>query len=95
MTRDELIEEAAHVLHERFARDYHDREPARIQAQALADAGLLREESWGALMALLDKHWPEDIFPTPAERPEWSRRDPGPTIVGLIRWVDQLRGSDV
>lgn len=41
----DAIERATHVLHERFARDYGDREPARIQARALADSGLLAEST--------------------------------------------------
>lgn len=44
--------------------------------------------SWAGLMALLDEHWPEDIFPT---REDDLTRDAGARIVSLIRWVDRLR----
>jgi hypothetical protein len=45
--------------------------------------------SWTGLMQLLDEHWPDDIFPTKyADDP---KRDAGPRIVSLMRWVDQLR----
>lgn len=46
--------------------------------------------SWAGLMALLDEHWPEDIFPT---REDDITRDAGSRIVSLIRWVDRLRGA--
>ncbi len=46
--------------------------------------------SWAGLMALLDEHWPEDIFPT---REDDIARDAGARIVSLIRWVDRLRGD--
>lgn len=60
-------------------------------ARSLADAGLLAtppDESWDALMALLDKHWPESIFPTLEDDEE---RGAGARIVSLIRWIDRLR----
>lgn len=44
--------------------------------------------SWDGLMALLDEHWPEDVFPTRTDHPD---RDPGPRIVSLIRMVDRLQ----
>lgn len=46
--------------------------------------------SWAGLMALLDEHWPEGIFPT---REDDEARDAGARIVSLIRWVDRLRGD--
>lgn len=46
--------------------------------------------SWAGLMALLDEHWPEDIFPT---REDDETRDTGARIVSLIRWVDRLRSA--
>lgn len=52
-----------------------------------AQAEIERLHSWDGLMALLDEHWPADIFPTMPDRED---RDPGPRIVSLIRWVDQL-----
>jgi len=45
--------------------------------------------SWAGLMALLDEHWPADIFPTRHE--DDPKRDAGARIVSLMRWVDQLR----
>jgi hypothetical protein len=53
--------------------------------QALTDCG---HHSWSGLMALLDEHWPEDVFPTRTDHPD---RDPGPRIVSLIRMVDRLQ----
>lgn len=47
--------------------------------------------SWSGLMALLDEHWPEDIFPTLTH--DDVKRDAGPRIISLIRWVDRLRGD--
>jgi hypothetical protein len=46
---------------------------------------------WDDLMALLDAHWPDDIFPTTEDR---EARDPGPRIVSLLRWVDRLRAVE-
>jgi hypothetical protein len=48
-------------------------------------------QSWAGLMALLDEHWPDDIFPTLTH--DDVKRDAGPRIVSLIRWVDRLRGD--
>lgn len=53
-------------------------------------AELDRLHSWAGLFELLDEHWPADIFPTLADR---EGRDPGPRIVSLIRWVEQLRAE--
>ena len=47
--------------------------------------------SWDGLMALLDEHWPTDIFPTEADRDD---RDPGPRIVSLVRRVRELEGRE-
>lgn len=47
---------------------------------------------WSVLMRLLDKHWPSSVFPTTHEREE-PERDPGPRIVALIRWVDELKAE--
>lgn len=114
-TRDDLIEQAVKVMEPddpegRVGPQYETwRQSQRSavrraekHARQLADAGLLREEpdeSWEALMALLDKHWPKDVFPPPAyvdldvANPHTlsERRDMGPVVIGLIRWVDQLR----
>jgi hypothetical protein len=50
--------------------------------------------SWAGLMALLDEHWPADLFPTREDDPG---RDAGARIVSLLRWVDRLQptGEDV
>lgn len=50
-----------------------------------------RLRTWDGLMELLDEHWPDDIFPTTDDT---DRRDPGPRIVSLIRWVDRLRARE-
>jgi hypothetical protein len=47
--------------------------------------------SWAGLMRLLDEHWPEDIFPTKYD--DDPKRDAGPRIVSLMRWVDRLRAE--
>lgn len=49
---------------------------------AEATAAVLESSSWDLLMALLDRHYPEDIFPTMEDRDD---RDSGPRIVSLIR----------
>jgi hypothetical protein len=55
-----------------------------------AEAEVERLHSWDGLMELLDEHWPEGVFPT---WPDSDRRDPGPRIVSLLRWVDILIGN--
>lgn len=55
-------------------------------------AELERLHTWDGLMSLLDEHWPEVIFPTIEDQ---ESRDPGPRIVSLIRWVDQLRAPSM
>jgi hypothetical protein len=45
-----------------------------------------RLHSWAGLMALLDEHYPVDIF-------TGASSDPGPTIIVLIREVDRLRAT--
>jgi hypothetical protein len=53
-------------------------------------ADVYRLHSWNGLMALLDEHWPEDIFPT---REDDTARDPGPRIISLLRWTIRLRAE--
>jgi len=77
-------------------------EAAEILTRSLAEEGLLayskaevpeecEHHSWAGLMSLLDEHWPEDIFPTPSlTEVQQDRRDPGPTIVSLIRYLDAV-----
>jgi hypothetical protein len=48
--------------------------------------------TWDGLMALVEQHYPEEIFPTVAGP---DQRDPGPRIVSLVRWVDQLRADSM
>lgn len=62
----------------------------KCQNCAAAEAEVARLHSWEGLLELLDDHWPEDIFPT---LPDDQSRDPGPRIVSLIRWVDELRAT--
>lgn len=59
---------------------------ARAYLDVLAERDRLH--TWDGLMALLNEHYPEDIFPT---LPDSPRRDPGPRIVSLIRTIDRLR----
>lgn len=47
--------------------------------------------SWRGLMALLDEHWPEDIFPT--SYPDDITRAAGARIVSLIRWADRMHAE--
>lgn len=61
----------------------HDWSAAHVAAEVVAALG-----SWDFLMALLDQHYPESIFPTTLDNPDL---DPGPRIVSLIRVIDQLR----
>ena len=53
-----------------------------------AEAEVERLHSWDGLMGLLDERWPDDIFPT---LPDDNRRDPGPRIVSLLRWLASER----
>lgn len=46
--------------------------------------------TWDGLMALVDEHYPTDIYL--AGQPDNPERDPGPRILSLIREVDRLRG---
>ena len=46
--------------------------------------------SWRGLMALMDEHWPADIF-TMGDEPPTGPGDPGPRILALARWVDALQ----
>ncbi|AVI04339.1 hypothetical protein SEA_NORMANBULBIEJR_83 [Mycobacterium phage NormanBulbieJr] len=50
-----------------------------------------RLHTWDGLMELLDEHWPADIFPT---LPDDDKRDPGPRIISLLRWVSRLRAQE-
>lgn len=45
-----------------------------------------RLHSWAGLMSLLDGHWPDAVF-------RGTSGDPGPTIVFLLRQVDQLKAE--
>lgn len=55
-----------------------------------AEAEVARLHSWDGLMELLDERWPEDIFPTMEDS---AKRDLGPRIVSLVRWVARLRAQ--
>lgn len=68
------------VLRE-FAEGWQDR--ART-----AEAELERLRTWDGLMSLLDEHWPVDVF---RADPLEDDADPGPRVVALLRWVQQLR----
>jgi hypothetical protein len=54
----------------------------------VSEGVICTHDSWAGLMALLDDHWPADVFPTRDDDPA---RDPGPRIVSLLRVVDGLR----
>jgi hypothetical protein len=63
------------------------------QIRAAFGALYAREErdlAWAGLMELLDEHWPADIFPTTEDDP---KRDYGPRVVSLLRWVDRDRAA--
>lgn len=62
--------------------------PCQTQARAIA-AWNRRTAAWDDLMTILDQHWPEDVFPAGDDH----TRDAGARIVGLLRWVDRLRGG--
>ena len=62
----------------------HERDEARAEIEWL--------NSWAGLMWILDAHWPESMCPTTREREE-HLRDPGPRIVALLRWVDELKAE--
>jgi len=55
------------------------------------EAELKRLHTWEGLLSLLDKHWPEDIFPT---LPDGAERDPGPRLVSALRWIAKLLGEN-
>ncbi|AIM51036.1 hypothetical protein SEA_MODRAGONS_92 [Mycobacterium phage Modragons] len=54
-------------------------------------AEIRKLHTWDGLMELLDEHWPADIFPT---LPDDDKRDPGPRIISLLRWVSRLRAQE-
>ena len=75
----------------------------RDHADALADALEVSEaeratlaaqldalHSWDGLIALLDEHWPTEFLPT---LPDDDKRDPGPRIVSLLRWLASERAE--
>lgn len=53
-----------------------------------ARAEVERLNTWDGLLSTLDGHWPESIFPT---KPDDPKRDEGPRIASLIRWVQKER----
>jgi hypothetical protein len=72
------------------ARDGWRSDAAEIMESLPDDFGC-GHHSWAGLMALLDEHWPEDIFPT--RYPDDIKRGAGARIVSLLRWIDRLRGD--
>jgi hypothetical protein len=72
----------------------HRADPRPAAPAAEADEVDCGHHSWAGLMALLDEHWPADLFPTREDDPG---RDAGARIVSLLRWVDRLQptGEDV
>jgi len=68
-------------------RDAHFVAAARSLVPELI-AEVERLHSWDGLMSLLDEHYPEDIFPTMADRDD---RDPGPRIISLLRMLDRAK----
>lgn len=55
---------------------------------AEAASAVIEASSWDLLMAILDRHYPADIFPTMEDRED---RDPGPRIVSLLRRIGAVR----
>lgn len=51
--------------------------------------------TWDGIMALVDEHYPTDIFPHLAGQPDNPERDPDPRILSLIREVDRLRAASI
>lgn len=49
---------------------------------------MTEDELWESLLALVDRHYPEHVFPT---RPDTPHREIGPRIVSLIRQINQIR----
>ena len=47
---------------------------------------LVESASWDLLMAIIERHYPEDIFPTMEDRED---RDLGPRVISLIRRLNQ------
>ena len=64
---------------------HRDKQAYSCLSELLAEVERLH--TWDGLMSLLDEHWPDDIFPTLRDD---ASRDPGPRIVSLLRWVEQL-----
>lgn len=58
-----------------------------------AEVERIEKRPWDVLLEILNKVYPADIFPTThmIDEPD---RDPGPRIVALIRWVDELRAEN-
>ena len=77
----------ASELDKKYKASYLLPDPGGEVVRELIDE-LRRIDSWSGLIELLDRHWPEDIFPTLDDDDD---RDSGPRIVSLIRWVQRLR----
>lgn len=58
-----------------------------------AEVERIEKRPWDVLMEILDRVYPAAIFPTThkADEPD---RDPGPRIVAMTRWVDELRAEN-
>lgn len=92
-----VIPHDAHSTREALAlvRGYYATADAEFIAHAREDIPFLLDQleqlyTWHGLMRILDRHWPESVFPTLEDDVD---RDAGPRIVSLLRWVDQLRAE--
>lgn len=70
------------------AQELADDDIATVRDLRLLLAELDRLHTWEGLMSLLDRHWPEDLFP---KRHDIDESDPGPCVVSLLRWLDELQ----
>ena len=49
-----------------------------------------RRETWNGLLEWMDRRWPEDLFPTVADRPD---RDTGPRLTSALRKLAAIRAE--
>lgn len=92
LARDQYLEVADNLIQRAVDSDsaevstaYHY---AADQIISVEDESTCGHHTWTGLMALLDEHWPEEVFPTRTDHPD---RDPGPRIISLLRQVDRLQ----
>ena len=86
------IDRIAEVIHDHYPLYCNERECETGKSvggwAAHVAAEIVEHASWDLLMAILDRHYPEDIFPT---MEDFEERDPGPRILSLIRRIHEIR----